>query len=37
MERIHQLIDYGVLGLLLLLSIVALAIATERYLVFRAS
>jgi biopolymer transport protein ExbB len=37
MERIHQLIDYGVLGLLLLLSIIALAIATERYLVFRAT
>ncbi len=37
MELLHQLIDYGVLGLLLLLSIVALAIAFERYLVFRAT
>ncbi len=37
MEILQQLIDYGVLGLLLLLSVVALAIAIERYLVFRAT
>ena len=37
MEILHQTIDYGVLGLLLVLSIIVLAIAIERYLVFRAT
>lgn len=36
MFRLHDLVDYGVLGLLLLMSIVALAVAVERYLVYRA-
>ncbi|MDA8139971.1 MAG: TonB-system energizer ExbB [Desulfobacteraceae bacterium] len=35
MEGLHQLIDYGVLGLLLALSVVAVAIALERFLVHR--
>lgn len=37
MEFLHQIIDYSVLGLLLLLSIIVLAISIERYLVFRAT
>ena len=37
MEILQQIIDYGVLGLLLLLSVVALALAIERHLVFRAT
>lgn len=36
MPWLHDLVDYGVLGLLLLMSVVALAIAIERYLVYRA-
>ena len=36
MSWLHDLVDYGVLGLLLLMSMVALAIAIERYLVYRA-
>ncbi len=35
MEGLHQLIDYAVLGLLLLLSMIAVAVALERYLVHR--
>lgn len=35
MEFLHKIIDYGVLGVLLLLSVFALAIALERYLVYR--
>ena len=36
MNNLHDLVDYGVLGLLLFLSVVALAIAIERWLVYRA-
>ncbi len=36
MPWLHDLVDYGVLGLLLLMSIIAIAIAIERYLVYRA-
>ncbi len=35
MEGYKQLIDYGVIGLLLLMSVVALSIAAERFIVFR--
>ena len=35
MERYKALVDYGVIGLLLLMSIVALSIATERFIVYR--
>ncbi|ADW17659.1 outer membrane transport energization protein ExbB [Desulfobulbus propionicus DSM 2032] len=35
MDWLHSLIDYGVLGLLLLLSVIALAVALERFLVYR--
>jgi biopolymer transport protein ExbB len=35
MEGLHQLIDYAVLGLLLLLSMIAVMVALERYLVHR--
>jgi len=37
MEWLHQIIDYGVLGLLLVLSIVAFDIAIECFLVFRST
>jgi len=37
MKVLHGIIDYGIMGLLLLLSIVALAVAVERYLVYRAT
>ncbi|WP_028318894.1 TonB-system energizer ExbB [Desulfobulbus elongatus] len=37
MERLHSLIDYGVLGLLFLLSVIAIAVAVERWLVYRSS
>jgi biopolymer transport protein ExbB len=37
MDWLHTLIDYGVLGLLLLLSIIAMAVAVERFLVYRAT
>lgn len=37
MKILHGIIDYGIMGLLLLLSIVALAVAVERYLVYRAT
>lgn len=36
MEHLHALIDYGVLGLLLALSVIALAVAMERWMVYRA-
>ncbi|MGE4559032.1 MAG: TonB-system energizer ExbB [Desulfobulbus sp.] len=36
MEYLHQILDYGVLGLLLFLSVVALALALERFFVYRA-
>jgi biopolymer transport protein ExbB len=36
MDWLHTIIDYGVLGLLLLLSVIALALALERFLVYRA-
>ncbi len=35
MEWIHGTIDYGVMGILLCLSVVALSVAIERYLVLR--
>ncbi len=35
MERYKALVDYGVIGFLLLMSIVALSIATERFIVYR--
>lgn len=35
MDRLQEIIDYGVLGVLLLLSMIALAIALERFVVFR--
>jgi biopolymer transport protein ExbB len=35
MEHLHQILDYGVLGLLLLLSIIALALALDRFLIYR--
>ena len=37
MDWLHKTIDFGVLGFLLLLSIVALALALERILVYRAT
>jgi biopolymer transport protein ExbB len=37
MEYLHQIIDYGVLGLLLVLSVLALALALERFFVYRAT
>lgn len=37
MKVLHGIIDYGIMGLLLLLSIVALAVAVERFLVFRST
>jgi len=37
MEYLHQILDYGVLGLLLGLSVVALALALERFFVYRAT
>jgi len=37
MKALHGIIDYGIMGLLLLLSIVALAVAVERCLVYRAT
>ena len=37
MEYLHNLIDYGILGWLLLMSVVALALAIERWLVYRAT
>ena len=36
MDWLHTIIDYGVLGLLLTLSVIALALALERFLVYRA-
>ena len=35
MEGYKALIDYGVIGFLLLMSVVALSIATERFIVYR--
>ena len=35
-ELLHNIVDYGVLGLLLLLSVTAIALALERFLVYRA-
>ncbi|MDR2549770.1 MAG: TonB-system energizer ExbB [Desulfobulbus sp.] len=37
MEHLHTLIDYGVLGLLLVMSLIAVAVAAERWLVYRAT
>ena len=37
MDHLHLIIDYGVIGLLLLLSLVACAVAIERWLVFRST
>jgi len=37
MEHLHSLIDYGVLGLLLVLSVIAIAAAIERWLVYRST
>jgi biopolymer transport protein ExbB len=36
MKYVHHIIDYGVIGLLLALSVAALALALERFLVYRA-
>lgn len=36
MNELHNIVDYGVLGLLLLLSVTAIALALERFLVYRA-
>jgi len=36
MHELHNIVDYGVLGLLLLLSVTAIALALERFLVYRA-
>ena len=35
MEWLHYAIDYGIIGLLVILSIIAVTVAIERYLVFR--
>ena len=35
MEWVKELIDYGVIGLLLLMSVVALSVAAERLIVYR--
>jgi biopolymer transport protein ExbB len=35
MEHLRLVIDYGIIGLLLLLSVVSIAIGIERFLVFR--
>ena len=35
MEWVKELIDYGVIGFLLLMSVVALSVATERWIVYR--
>jgi biopolymer transport protein ExbB len=35
MQWLKESIDYGVMGLMLVMSIVALAIAVERYLIYR--
>lgn len=37
MEHLHSLIDYGVLGLLLLMSVIAVAVAMERWLAYRSA
>ncbi len=37
MQLLQGIIDYGIMGLLLLLSIIAIAVAFERFLVFRAT
>lgn len=37
MEHLHHFVDYGVLGLLLLMSVVALALTFERYFVYRST
>lgn len=37
MEHLHSLIDYGVLGLLLLMSVIAVAVAIERWLAYRSA
>ena len=36
MNGLHNIVDYGVLGLLLLLSVAAVSLALERFLVYRA-
>lgn len=35
MEWLHAAVDYGIIGLLVIMSIIAVAIAVERHLVFR--
>lgn len=35
MEWLHAVVDYGIIGLLIIMSIIAVAIAVERHLVFR--
>lgn len=35
MEWIKELIDYGVIGFLILMSVVALSVAAERFIVYR--
>jgi biopolymer transport protein ExbB len=35
MEWLKAIVDYGIIGLLIIMSVIALTIAVERYLVFR--
>ncbi|MEW6001167.1 MAG: TonB-system energizer ExbB [Nitrospirota bacterium] len=35
MEWLKALVDYGIIGLLIIMSIIAVAITVERYLIFR--
>jgi biopolymer transport protein ExbB len=35
MEWLKAIVDYGIIGLLIVMSVIALTIAVERYLVFR--
>ncbi|HBT96915.1 MAG TPA: TonB-system energizer ExbB [Desulfobulbaceae bacterium] len=37
MEHLHLFIDYGILGLLMVMSVIAVAIAIERLLIYRAT
>lgn len=37
MARLHAIVDYGILGLLILMSIVAVAVALERWLTYRST
>lgn len=35
MEWLHATVDYGIIGLLVIMSVIAVSIAVERFLVFR--